>query len=131
MIERALHEILSDEEIDGTPLDVLQGKIITGQVQAGDLPLPYATINVENNNSLYYSNGGSPRRATVRVQLWHDSHAQGCELRAKLIGIVDNKNFTTSEAAILCCRHENDFAVQEEDGVWQFIIDFDVMIEGT
>jgi len=127
MIEEAIHEILADAgNPDAVALSALlpHARIVTGSERGRDLP--YATLNLEGNLPEYRANSGDMRQCSVRFQLWHDNHEAGCEIRDALEDLFENKSFDTSTAKIVCSRHQNTFVLEEEDGVWQFNIQFDI-----
>ena len=134
MIEKAIHEIIGDvNEADAVnlSLDLLGNRIVTGDVQSSDMQLPYATVNLESNQSEFRSNTSSVRRPGIRFKVWHDDHKSGAKIRDGIKKLFENKSFTTSDANLILIRHENDFAFQEPDGVWQFVIDFETKTEAN
>ena len=66
---------------------------------------------------------------TLRFTVVHDSHVSGAAIRDELMstdGFDDNVFDVTDNGAVLCMRHENNFELQDDDGVWSFIVDFGV-----
>ena len=127
MIEQAIHEILDDVSIpDSVTLSALlpTERIVTGQHH--DRDLPYASINLEGNITEYRSNCGSARNQRLRFQVWHENHSLGSEIATAIENLFENKTFTTSVLNIIRSRHENSLTMQEDDGVWQFLIDFQI-----
>ncbi len=107
MIEKAIHEIIND----GTNADALAllallsaDRITTGANHNRDLP--YASIGLESNVAAYHSNAGSMRSPSIRIQLWHENHAQGKAIQAAIAGLFENKSFNTSELRITNSRVE-------------------------
>ena len=128
VIEKALQEIITNAGIPNAVALVAllpASKIATGTNH--DKELPYCSINRESNNSEYRSNAGGQRRYLVRFQVWHDNHAAGLAISEAIQTLFESKDFTTLESNLIHTRHENDFAIQEEDGTWQFVIDIQVI----
>ena len=128
VIEKAIHEIINNA---GIPHEVAllallpAAKIATGTNH--DKELPYCSINRESNASEYRSNAGGQRRYLVRFQVWHHEHAAGLAISEAIQTLFENEDFSTLESNLIQTRHENDFAIQEDDGTWQFVIDIQVI----
>jgi hypothetical protein len=125
MIERAIHEIINDASIaDAVALLALlpAARITTGANH--DRDLPYASINLESNQAEYRSNDATARNCRIRFSLWHENHYSGSQIADAIEKLFENKSFETTSHTILQSRHENTLTLQEEDGVWQFVIDF-------
>jgi hypothetical protein len=128
MIEKAIHEIITNAAYPNAValLALLPAtKIATGTNH--DKELPYCSINRESNSAEYRSNVGGQRRYLVRFQVWHDVHAAGLAISEAIQNLFENEDFSTLESDLIQTRHENDFAIQEEDGTWQFVIDIQVI----
>lgn len=128
MIEQAIHEVITDvSNPDVVTLLALlpANRIVTGTNH--DRDLPYASVNLESNGTEYRSNAGGQRRFLVRFQVWHENHALGCAIRDAIEEVFENKTFTTSQANLIKTRHENSFAIEDGDGVWQFVIDIEIV----
>lgn len=126
-IEEAIHEILSDvSNPDAVALSSLLAtdRIVTGTRHSGDLP--YAGINLESDLSEYRSSHGAMRKHLVRIQLWHENHSQGCQIRDEIAKLFENKSFTTTNLKIVCSHHTNSFSLEEDDGTWQFNLTFEI-----
>lgn len=126
MIEKAVHEIINDAgNSDAVALLALlpADRITTGANHERDLP--YASVSLESNLAAYRSNAGGMRQPNVRIQLWHENHAQGKAIVQAITDLFENQSFDTSELRITKSRIENDFAMQEPDGVWQFSVDIE------
>ena len=129
MIEKAIHEVINDGS-NANALALLAllpaARIVTGTNHGRDLP--YCSINLESNGAEYRANvSGTMRRNLVRFSLWHETHASGSAIRNAIETLFENKAFETTETDLIT-RHENSFAIEEEDGVWQFIIDIEVKL---
>ena len=129
MIEKAIHEVLND----GTNANALAllallpvARIVTGTNHGRDLP--YCSVNLESNGTEYRANADAAmRRNLVRFSVWHETHASGVAIREAIETLFENKAFETTEANLIT-RHENSLAIEEKDGVWQFLIDIEVKL---
>ena len=131
-IEAAIHEIINDNTnpdavslLELLPAD----RIITSRIQSAD-PLPWCTINLESDQTEYRSSTGSVRQPMVRFQVWHDDHEKGIAIREAVRTLFENKDFALAHGNLLSTRIENDYSIQEDDGVWQFIVDLRILMEG-
>ncbi len=126
MIEKAIHEIIASSDTDAIALRALLAadRIVTGINHNRDLP--YASISVEGNTPLYRSNVGGMRNYRVRFSLWHENHLLGQTIAEAIQDLFENKSFDTTTERIACIRHDNTLSLQEEDGTWQFTIDFQI-----
>lgn len=88
---------------------------------------PYCTINREGNSDDHRTNCGRYDSALMRFQLWHTNHAAGSAIAQAIIDCFDNQEYTKDGVHIERMRRSNDLAIQEDDGVWQFLIDFSVL----
>ena len=130
MIEEAIHEMINDTTIT-LPVGLTAANVVTGEYKTDNTTTTYLSISKENENASYYSNGSWYRTATVRFKLYHTDHSAGYTMRDSLIRSIDNKQFTTDNTHIMLARKENDFALQEDDGAWQFNIDFEFTYKDT
>lgn len=122
---KTIEQILQELYAANSYLTVLvpSAKFITGTAK-GIVP-PYATLNREGSNPLTRSNVQRIDRTIVRVQAWA-SHSVGSALRDTLIDAWDNLSIETSNPRVLSIRKANDLAIEEDDGIWQFLIDFEI-----
>lgn len=131
-VEAAIHEIISDNtNPDAVSLLALlpANRIVTGRIQSGD-PLPWCTINLESDQTEYRSSTGTVRQPLVRFQIWHHDHAAAVSIREAVRTLFENKEFALAHGKILSTRIENDYSIQEDDGVWQFVVDLRILMEG-
>lgn len=101
-------------------------KLVTGTAKG--LATPYATINREGNAPMARSNGPRIDRTIVRVTVWA-THSTGSALRDELIKHWDNWSSESTTPRVLSMRKQNDLAIEEDDGIWQFLIDFEVVTQ--
>lgn len=131
-IEKALQEILGDT-LDPRISDLNDllpvASIVTGNQVNEESPLPYAQTNVETSRPLLRTNTSRIDKPLVRVQIWHDVHATGAAMRDAFIRAIDNRDFEPDGLDVLSIRYSNALAIQEDDGVWQFLIDFELITQ--
>jgi len=128
MIEAAIHEIINNASIpDAVSLLALlpANRIVTGTKHLSDLP--YANLTLESNVSGYRSSTGSSRRYLLRFQVWHESHAAGRAITQAFENLFENKSFNTSSQQLKVSHHENTFAIEEDDGTWQFNVTLEMI----
>lgn len=129
MIEKAIHEILADNS-NPDAVALLQlipiNRIVTGT--SHDHPFPYANVNIESNQANYRSNGGSAREPRVRIQIWHETHSVGVQIRKAFETLFEKKTFA-ADGMTIDTWHENTIAIEEDDGVWQFLIDIKTLVK--
>ena len=128
MIEKAIHEILNRPLPAGAEaINKLRNRLYTGMMQDG--VIPYATVNKDADTNVYRSNESSTFEASLRFKVFDDDHQRGAAIRDALVKLLENQSFDTSELLVKSCRKQNDFAAQESDGLWQFVLDFDLKFE--
>lgn len=120
MIEAAFREIIVAASL---PSGITADRITFGEYKPDDSQTAFVSVSKENEQPEFYSNESIYRNATLRLKLYSPTHATGCSIRDGLIAIFDNQQFTTTNTFIAKSRKENDFALEEEDGTWQFNID--------
>lgn len=125
MIERAIHAIYDAKSAVTYPKLTALNAFVTGTV-LNDPPLPYANINLESEQNLYRSNTSRTDRPLVRIKLWDADHNRGNLTKKEFVTLFENTTFENSELLVQSIRKENSFAIQEPDGVWQFVIDFEI-----
>lgn len=97
----------------------------TGDRLDCDDDLPVATVNVEGERKEWDSS--KPLRvSTCRLQVWIREHAVGELLQGAVESAFDNTSWTTGGTHVVLSRVENAYPVQEPEGVWQFVFDFEI-----
>jgi hypothetical protein len=125
MIEKAIHEILGNATL---PPDLPVDRIVTGAVQAGTMPIPYATLELRENRNAYRSNQSTVNQPKVHLRIWDDQHSRASGVRSDLISVFDNLSLTTDDLNILSCRTTSDHAVQHPSGIWEFVIELQFVV---
>ena len=107
--------------------------------KATDEQLPAGMLNVQRTRPNYTSDGRS-EDVGVRLQIWSREHAEGKAIRDQICGyrgessfvpgVFDNQSWAAVGSNVTLCRVENDFAIQEDDGVWQFVFDLAITFDG-
>jgi hypothetical protein len=102
-------------------------RFVTGHVQdETQQDLPYCTLNRESDAPSYRTNCGRMDAASLRFQLWHEAWNSGNTIADAIVAAFDNGERTAGAITIHSMRLSNRFHLQEDDGVWQFLLDFDV-----
>lgn len=140
----SIEKAIRDRWAGSAPLVALMPveKLTTGwspEEKATDEQLPAGMLNVQNNRGSYTSSGRADE-VGVRLQIWSREHAEGKAIRDQICGyrgessfvpgVFDNQSWAAVGSNVTLCRVENDFALQEEDGVWQFVFDLTVIYDG-
>lgn len=102
-------------------------KVVTGQQQDENASLPYATINRESSPVTTRTNCNAIDSTLIRLQIWHENFDEGQAIKDAAIECFDPSDFNEFIAdgvRIFDIRKANDLNFQEDDGVWQFLIDF-------
>lgn len=102
--------------------------IITGDGQdEDDDELPTASLSVESSTPAARSSDVCVRQTALQLKVWTEDHAWGESLGLLIEQHLDNVEDRSNPLTILSLRLANRFALQEEDGVWQFVHDFEVI----
>lgn len=101
-------------------------KFVTGMGKG--LTVPYATLNREGGAPMARSNANRIDRFVMRITVWAN-HATGAGLRDELKTYFDNWGSESSNPRVLSMRYLSDLPVEEDDGTWQFLIDFEVVTQ--
>lgn len=114
----------------GDAFDTLRSRLpvaraVTGTWK-GDDALPRATINREGGSPLARWEGGRLDVDTLRIQVWHDNFDAGAAIRDAVVAAFDDFDIRLPGKTIVCMRLANHFDLEEDDGVWQFLVDFEV-----
>lgn len=105
--------------------DVLSAtSVFTGM--AFDPTLPFAVIEKNTDNADMYANDGmSVDSIGVRMQIFHENHDDGAEILHQVKTAFNRTEFDLSgNDRVVNMHRTNDFEIQEEDGAWRFVIDF-------
>lgn len=132
-LEAAIHTWWADATLPkAVALNSLLGvaSLVTGDMQNDDgtfADVPYCTLNRESNSQAWQTNCGRFDSGLLRFQVWHSDHAAGMAIRQAIVNCFDNQEYEIDDVTIESMQFQNDLAIQEEDGVWQFLIDFSVI----
>ena len=88
---------------------------------------PYATLNIEGTVNDSYTSSGRYDSSLVRIQVWGEDRAQTKAIAQKLVDVFDNQHFARQGERVYAIRKENVIPLQEDDGVWQYLVQFQVM----
>lgn len=85
--------------------------------------LPCAKLSRTGNGVWFRSSSGRGDACALRLQVWHEKHSEGRAIVNAIYNAFDDQDWKDSGLTISCARIENDGALQEDDGVWQFFVD--------
>ena len=124
-IEGAIHSWWADGTIPAAvALNALLpvARVFTGDKQIEESTFsPFAKINREGEPGANYTNCGRRDDVLIRLTIWHENEASGKAIADAAVACFDNQG---RPPAIETIRKSNRFHIQEDDGVWQFVIDF-------
>ena len=118
---------------------VLAGMLAASRVSTGEgknASLPFAVWTKDSQRPVMISNDGETSdEVGLRCQIFHKTYDVGDQIanRCKAVfhnGIFELESCGGSSSGITCCdtvmvmRRSNDFEIEEDDGVWRFVIDF-------
>jgi len=120
---KSIEQIIQDAYAANSYLTSLvpSAKFVTGTAKS--LELPYITLSREGSTPSVRSNSNRVDRTVMRFQFW-GSHSVGTTVRDMLIQAFDNWGDDSSNPRVVMMRKANDLAIEEDDGTWQFLIDF-------
>jgi hypothetical protein len=87
---------------------------------------PYAVISRQSDRPLAVFNDGSAvDRVGVRVQVFHDNYDAGAAVVHQIKAAFHLAEFPLAGSdKVIGMQRSNDFERQNDDGVWQFVVDF-------
>ena len=91
---------------------------------------PYAVISKEHDRPTGFHNDGSAIDTIgVRFEVFHDNYDSGIALMEQIKGAFDRTDFALSGSdKVINMQRVNNFDVQEKDGVWRLVIDFNCTV---
>ncbi|MGO8690902.1 MAG: DUF3168 domain-containing protein [Thermoguttaceae bacterium] len=91
-----------------------------------DTALPYAVISKESEHpGDYYNDGAATAAVGLRIQVFHGQYDAGAAVMLQVKAAFDGSDFPLAGSdKVLDMRRANDSERQSEDGVWQFLCDF-------
>jgi hypothetical protein len=91
---------------------------------------PFAVISKEKDRpETYHSDGSAIDVVGLRIQVFHDHYDAGAAILHQIKTAFDRTNFDLAGSdKVLNIKRANDSERQTDDGVWQFIIDFDCTV---
>lgn len=101
-------------------------KFITGVHQRENQASPYGSLTRAGALASLWTSSGKVTRHQMRFQFWPNSYGQGDQIKASVMSLFDNQSWTNEDTHISYMRLSNEFELQEDDGSWQFVMDFDV-----
>jgi hypothetical protein len=91
---------------------------------------PFAVISKEKDRpESYHSDGSAVDVVGLRIQVFHDHYDAGAGIVQQIKTAFDRTNFNLAgNDKVLNMQRSNESERQNNDGVWQFIIDFDCTV---
>jgi hypothetical protein len=112
------------------PLDDLlpASRVYTGM--SVDPTRPYAVVTRQSDRPVALFNDGSTvDRVGVRVEVFHDNYDSGAAVVHQIKTAFHLVQFALSGSdKVISMQRSNDFERQNEDGVWQFVVDFNCTV---
>lgn len=131
MIEQAIHARWAATA--GLIALIPANQFTTGSRLDENTTLPAAVLSLENTDRRR-TNSGHTKIRGVRLKLWVQEHYDGVQIRKQLEAAFDNTSWSVTSGAppvvvfrVLSSRIENDFVLQEDDGVFQFVTDLELV----
>ena len=92
---------------------------------------PYAAISKQSDRPIErFSDGSAIDTVRVRVQVFHESHDSGAAVVHQVKTTFDNTSFDLAGSdKVLAMQRANDFERQQDEGLWQFVVDFDCTVQ--
>lgn len=91
-----------------------------------DPTTPYGTITRQSDRPTAYLNDGSTiDQVGLRVQVFHHNHDAGAAVVHQIKAAFHQAEFALAGSdKVINMQRTNDFEHQNDDGVWQFVVDF-------
>ncbi len=112
-----------------TALQTLMGGtvVIHPQWQSADTPKPYIvqTLDMRSTDAPW-----PLRNGTLQLHLWSGTPDAGqiLKMRERIVVLLENRHFATSEVNSCRCRLFSEGFVPDEPGVWHFVIQFNLRL---
>jgi len=103
-------------------------RVFTGM--SVDPTTPYAVISRQSDRPVAYLNDGSTvDRVGVRVEVFHENHDAGAAVVDQLKAAFHLAQFALSGSdKVIGMQRSNDFEHHNDDGLWQFVVDFNCTV---
>jgi hypothetical protein len=111
----------------------LNGLLAAARVYTGmsfDPQRPFAVILKKSDKpESYHSDGSAIDVVRLRVQVFHDNYDDGRAIAERAKKVFDRASFDLAGSdKVLSIARYNDSETQNDDGVWQFTVDFDCRV---
>ena len=118
---------------------VLSGLLSAARVSTGErknATLPFAAWTKDSQRPVMISNDKEASdEVGLRCQIFHKTYDAGDQIANRCKAVFHDVAFDLescggSSSGVTCCdsvmvmRRQNDFEIEEDDGVWRFVIDF-------
>ena len=125
-----LAEVIHQRWAAATALnDLLPAARVTTGVSV-DPTLPYAVIAKQSERPMVRHNDGSAVDSVgLRIRVFHDNYDSAAAVMEQIRVAFERSDFALSgDDKVIAMQRSDDSQRQEDDGVWQFVIDFDCMV---
>jgi hypothetical protein len=87
---------------------------------------PYATLVRKPGRTLFRTNAGDAlEEVLLAIHVWHDRFDAGQAVAQQVQAVFDRSDFSLSDGdRVVQMRRAGESAVDHEDGVWQWVIEF-------
>ena len=109
--------------------DLLPVSRVTTGIGA-DATLPYAVIAKRSDRPMTrHHDGSSIDVVRVRISVFDDNHDSAAAVTEQIKTAFDRTTFDLSGSdRVLDMQRSNDYQRQDDDAVWEFVIDFDCTV---
>jgi len=123
-VESAIHSRWSDSSglTDLLPAE----RFTTGSRLDDGAVLPSAILELEDTQKRYV-NTSHLKTCDIRIKFWVRDHDDGIAIREQIELAYDNTHWTSGNTKVIASRIETDTALQEDDDVWQFVFQLDLI----
>lgn len=125
-LEQTIHQRWAADAALGALLPA--ERVTTGRATCSKRP--YATIvRTASRPALRTNAGDAVDEVTLRIDIWHDRHHAGQAILQQVKAAFDRSDFALPGGQrVIQMRRTSDVAVQHDDGLWQFTIEFLVQV---
>lgn len=125
MIEQTIHERFAASA--GLVALLPTERFTTGnRLDDPETELPAAVLDLQSTSKRYV-NTHHLKESDIRLKVWVRDHADGVAIREELENVFDNTDWVGTKLRVIKSRIEDDSAIQEDDGVWQFLFTLSVI----
>jgi hypothetical protein len=106
-------------------------KLTFGTNEDENAELPNANLTVQSDQLTTRTSSGGVKTGDLRIQVWSELFEEGRDIAKAAEDELDDSERARVGNPPLGVRVTNTFALQEDDGIWQHVIDLSVMYSNT